>query len=124
MVEGLCAVKILSELRCTVLRFSTRSIHAGDRLEDEAGAVTVPIYQVSTFRQREPGVEGEYVYARTGNPTRNALERALASLEEGEYGLAFGSGMAAITTVSLSLLSEGDHVVAVQDLYGGTATLV
>jgi cystathionine gamma-lyase len=92
-------------------------------LEDEAGAVTVPIYQVSTFRQREPGVEGEYVYARTGNPTRNALERALASLEEGEYGLAFGSGMAAITTVSLSLLSEGDHVVAVQDLYGGTRRL-
>ena len=123
MVEGLCAVKILSELRCSVLRFSTRSIHAGDRLEDEAGAVTVPIYQVSTFRQREPGVEGEYVYARTGNPTRNALERALASLEEGKYGLAFGSGMAAITTVSLSLLREGDHVVAVQDLYGGTRRL-
>lgn len=123
MVESLCAVKVFSVLRCTVLRFSTRSIHAGDRLEDEVGAVTVPIYQVSTFRQREPGVEGEYVYARTGNPTRSALERALASLEEGEHGLAFGSGMAAITTLALSLLSKGDHVIAVQDLYGGTRRL-
>ncbi len=122
-MEGLCAVEIFPVLRCTLLRFSTRSIHAGDCLEDEVGAVTVPIYQVSTFRQREPGVEGEYVYARTGNPTRHALERALASLEEGEHGLAFGSGMAAITTVALSLLKEGDHVVAVQDLYGGTRRL-
>ena len=123
VVEDLCAVTVFFGLRCIVLRFSTRSIHAGDRLEDEVGAVTVPIYQVSTFRQREPGVEGEYVYARTGNPTRGALERALASLEEGEHGLAFGSGMAAITTIALSILNEGDHVVSIQDLYGGTRRL-
>jgi cystathionine beta-lyase/cystathionine gamma-synthase len=83
----------------------------------------VPIYQVSTFRQKEPGTEGEYVYGRTGNPTRRALEEALASLEEGQHGLAFGSGMAAITTVALSLLKHGDHVVAVNDLYGGTRRL-
>jgi len=102
-----------------MMRFSTRAIHAGDR-EDETGAVTVPIYQVSTFRQKEPGVEGEYVYGRTGNPTRAALETALASLEEGEYGLAFSSGMAATTTLALSLLNHGDHVLAVHDLYGGT----
>ena len=102
--------------------FSTRAIHAGDK-EDETGAVTVPIYQVSTFRQKEPGVEGKYVYARTGNPTRTALETSLASLEGGQHGLAFGSGMAAITTVVLSLLNQGDHVLAVHDLYGGTRRL-
>ena len=122
-VESLCAVKMGFVSRWVLMRFSTRSIHSGDRPEDEAGAVTVPIYQVSTFRQKEPGVESQYVYARTSNPTREALERTLASLEEGEHGLAFGSGMAAITTVALSLLNEGDHVVAVQDLYGGTRRL-
>jgi cystathionine gamma-lyase len=105
-----------------MMRFSTRAVHAGDT-EDETGAVTVPIYQVSTFRQKEPGVEGEYVYGRTGNPTRTALETALASLEGGPYGLAFGSGMAATTTMALSLLNQGDHVVAVHDLYGGTRRL-
>lgn len=105
-----------------MMRFSTRAVHAGDR-EDGTGAVTVPIYQVSTFRQREPGIEGEYVYARTGNPTRAALETALASLEGGRHGLAFGSGMGAITTMALSLLNQGDHLLAVHDLYGGTRRL-
>ena len=105
-----------------MLRFSTRAVHGGDR-EESTGTVTVPIYQVSTFRQREPGIEGEYVYGRTGNPTRAALEAALAALEEGEYGLAFGSGMAAITSLALSLLNQGDHVVAVEDLYGGSRRL-
>jgi cystathionine beta-lyase/cystathionine gamma-synthase len=103
----------------SMFRFSTRAVHAGDT-EDATGSVTVPIYQVSTFRQKEPGVEGEYVYARTGNPTRTALEVALASLEDGRHGLAFGSGMAAIMTLALSLLKQGDHVLAVHDLYGGT----
>jgi cystathionine beta-lyase/cystathionine gamma-synthase len=92
-------------------------------MEDEIGAVTVPIYQVSTFRQKEPSIEGGYVYARTGNPTRTALETTLASLEGGRHGLAFGSGMAAITTIALSLLNQGDHVLAVHDLYGGTRRL-
>jgi len=68
-------------------------------------------------------MEAEYVYARTGNPTRAALERAVAALEEGRHGLAFGSGMAAITTLILSLLKQGDHVLAVHDLYGGTRRL-
>jgi cystathionine gamma-lyase len=106
----------------SMVHFSTRAVHAGER-EDETGSVTVPIYQVSTFRQKELGVEGEYVYARTGNPTRTALENALATLEEGQHGLAFGSGMAAITTLALSLLRQGDHVVAVEDLYGGSRRL-
>lgn len=105
------------------MRFSTRAIHAGDELENPTGTVVVPIYQVSTFRQREPGTDAGYVYSRTGNPTRTALERCLASLEEAQYGLAFASGMAAITTLLLSLLREGDHVLAVDDLYGGTRRL-
>ena len=85
--------------------------------------MTVPIYQASTFKQTEPGREAEYVYARTSNPTRAALERSVAALEEGRHGLAFGSGMAAITTLILSLLKQGDHVLAVHDLYGGTRRL-
>ena len=105
------------------MRFATRAIHAGDRPSEETGAVVVPIYQTSTFREREPGAEGEYVYSRTGNPTRAALEAALASLEEGRYGLAFASGMAAESTLLLSLLKKGDHVLAVRDLYGGTRRL-
>lgn len=105
------------------MRFSTRAIHAGEETHDPTGAVVPPIYQVSTFRQSELGVEGDYVYARTGNPTRSVLERKLAALEEGRYGLAFASGMAAITTVILSLLEEGGHVLAVEDLYGGTRRL-
>jgi prepilin-type processing-associated H-X9-DG protein len=105
-----------------MMRFSTLAVHAGDR-EDETGAVTVPIYQVSTFRQKKPGIEGEYVYARTGNPTRTALETALASLEGARHALAFGSGMGGITTVAISLLNQGDHLLAVHDLYGGTRRL-
>jgi cystathionine gamma-lyase len=105
------------------MRFATRAIHAADRPEDGTGAVVVPIYQTSTFREREPGVEGQYVYSRTGNPTRAALEAVLASLEEGSYGLAFASGMAAASTLMFSLLNKGDHVLAVEDLYGGTRRL-
>lgn len=105
------------------MQFSTRAVHAGDVLEDPSGAVVVPIYQVSTYRQREPGSDANYVYSRTSNPTRTALERCLASLEQGEHGLAFASGMAAITTIVLSLLRKGDHVLAVEDLYGGTRRL-
>jgi cystathionine gamma-lyase len=95
----------------------------GGELTKPTGAVAVPIYQVSTFRQSEPGVEGEYAYGRTSNPTRTALESNLAALEEGQYCLAFASGMAAITTAVLSLLRKGDHVLAVEDLYGGTRRL-
>src|SRR5437763_7719349 len=99
-------------------RFDTLAIHAGQPNDEATGAVTVPIYQTSTFGQIEPGVHRGFGYARTEHPTRRALEECLASLEGARYGLAFASGMAAIHNV-LSLLRQGDHVVSTQDLYGG-----
>jgi cystathionine gamma-lyase len=99
-------------------RFDTLAIHAGQPNDDATGAVTTPIYQTSTFRQTEPGINKGFCYARTGNPTRTALEENLAALEGARYGLAFASGMAAIHAV-LSTLQAGDHVVSTQDLYGG-----
>jgi cystathionine gamma-lyase len=99
-------------------RFDTRAIHAGQPDDAATGAVTTPIHQTSTFRQIEPGVNKGYCYARTGNPTRSALEENLAALEGARHALAFSSGMAAIHAV-LSLLRQGDHVVSTQDLYGG-----
>jgi len=99
-------------------RFDTLAIHAGQPNDEATGAVTVPIYQTSTFGQLEPGVHRGFGYARTEHPTRRALEECLASLEGARYGLAFASGMAAIHNV-LSLLRSGDHVVSTQDLYGG-----
>jgi cystathionine beta-lyase/cystathionine gamma-synthase len=99
--------------------FSTRSIHDGQPNDEGTGAVNVPIYQTSTFGQEMPGVNKGYVYARTGNPIRTALEECIASLEDGgKFGLAFASGMAAINN-TLNLLKSGDHVVTCQDLYGG-----
>jgi cystathionine gamma-lyase len=99
-------------------RFDTRAIHAGQPDDATTGAVTTPIYQTSTFRQSEPGVNNGFCYARTGHPTRSALEENLAALEGARHGLAFASGMSAIHAV-LSLLRQGDHVVSTQDLYGG-----
>jgi cystathionine gamma-lyase len=99
-------------------RFDTLAIHAGQPDDPATGAVTTPIYQTSTFRQSEPGVNQGFCYARTGHPTRSALEECLAALEGARYGLAFASGMAAIHNV-LSILRAGDHVVSTQDLYGG-----
>ncbi|MEA2415104.1 MAG: cystathionine gamma-lyase [Thermoanaerobaculia bacterium] len=99
-------------------RFDTLAIHAGQPNDAATGAVTIPIYQTSTFEQLEPGVHRGFGYARTEHPTRRALEECLASLEGTRYGLAFASGMAAIHNV-LSLLRHGDHVVSTQDLYGG-----
>jgi cystathionine gamma-lyase len=99
-------------------RFDTLAIHAGQPDDPATGAVTTPIYQTSTFRQSEPGVNQGFCYARTGHPTRSALEECLAALEGARYGLAFASGMAAIHNV-LSILRTGDHVVSTQDLYGG-----
>jgi cystathionine gamma-lyase len=94
----------------------------GQEPDPQTGSVTVPVFLTSTFQQRGPGKEGKYVYSRTANPTRTALEECLASLEEGRYGLAFSSGMAATTTV-LMLLRKGDHVIAGNDIYGGTYRL-
>jgi cystathionine gamma-lyase len=99
-------------------RFDTLAIHAGQTDDPTTGAVTTPIFQTSTFRQTEPGVNNGFCYARTGHPTRSALEENLAALEGARYGLAFASGMAAIHAV-LSVLRQGDHVVTTQDLYGG-----
>ncbi|MDR7451891.1 MAG: aminotransferase class I/II-fold pyridoxal phosphate-dependent enzyme, partial [Armatimonadota bacterium] len=103
-------------------RFETRAIHDGQAPDPATGAVIPPIYQTSTFAQSAPGEHRGYEYARTGNPTRTALETALASLEEGSYGLAFASGMAAITAVAY-LLNPGDHVLLPDDVYGGTYRL-
>lgn len=99
-------------------RFDTLAIHAGQGDDPVTGAVTFPIYQTSTFRQTEPGVNQGFCYARTDHPTRRALEENLAALEGARYGVAFASGMSAIHGV-LATLSAGDHVVSTQDLYGG-----
>jgi len=103
-------------------RFETRSIHAGQEPDAETGAVMPPIFATSTYVQDGPGEDRGYEYSRTGNPTRTALEENLASLEGADYGRAFASGMASINTV-LNLLSAGDHVVAGDDVYGGTHRL-
>ena len=103
-------------------RFETRAIHAGQAPDDETGALMTPIFANSTYVQDGPGEDRGYEYSRTGNPTRDDLEDNLASLEGGEYGRAFSSGMSAINTV-LNLLESGDHVVAGDDVYGGTHRL-
>ena len=103
-------------------RIETRAVHAGQKPDAETGAVMTPIYASSTFAQDGPGQDRGYEYARTANPTRTDLEANLASLEGGEFGRAFASGMAGINTV-LNLLESGDHVVAGEDVYGGTHRL-
>src|SRR5436305_11094641 len=105
------------------LGFSTRAIHAGQDPDPATGATIVPIYATTTYTQAGPGDHKGYEYSRSGNPTRTALETCLASLEGGERGLAFASGLAATTAV-LSLLKPGDEVVAAADLYGGTYRLL
>ena len=102
--------------------FETLAIHAGQPPDPATGAVMTPVYLTSTYRQRAVGVTLGFEYSRTGNPTRKALEACLAALEGGTAGLAFASGMAAIDAV-VHLLSPGDHVLAVGDLYGGTYRL-
>ena len=104
------------------MRFSTKAVHAGQDPDPATGSVTVPVYLTSTFMQPRPGREGKYVYSRTANPTRDALEESLCVLEEGKVGLAFSSGLAATTAV-LMLLQKGDHVIAGDDIYGGTYRL-
>lgn len=104
------------------LSFETLAIHAGQEPESATGAVTVPIFQTSTFAQAAVGKHKGYEYARTGNPTRTALEVCLAALEGGAWGLAFASGMAA-TDAIVHLLSSGDHLVMGDDAYGGTYRL-
>lgn len=106
------------------MRFDTRALHAGQDPDPLTGAVNVPVYLTSTYAQSAPGVTKGYDYSRTANPTRAALERALAGLEEGASGaLAFGSGMGALTTFLLTL-PAGSRIIAGDDLYGGTYRLL
>ncbi len=102
--------------------FETRAIHAGQEADPVTGAVMMPIYTSSTFKQDSPGVHRGYDYSRSGNPTRNAFEDCMASLEEGIKGYGFSSGVAAISAC-VELLEPGDHVIAMDDLYGGTVRL-
>src|SRR3954470_16750742 len=104
---------------------ATRAIHAGYRPDPATGAVNAPIYASSTFAQDGVGgMRGGYEYARTGNPTRTALEANLAALESGRYGRAFASGMAATDCALRALLRPGDHIVIPDDAYGGTFRLI
>jgi cystathionine gamma-lyase len=104
------------------LDFATRAIHGGQQHDPLTGAVMVPIYATSTYAQASPGVHQGFEYSRSHNPTRFALERALADLESGTRGYAFASGLAAIGTL-LETLDAGDHVIASEDLYGGSFRL-
>jgi cystathionine gamma-lyase len=103
--------------------FSTKAIHSGQKPESATGAVVTPIFATSTFVQPSPGVNKGFEYSRSGNPTRKALETCIADLEEGAVGYAFASGLAASSTV-LELLDAGSHVIAMNDMYGGTYRLL
>lgn len=102
--------------------FATRAIHAGQEPDPTTGAIMTPVYLTSTYVQSSPGVHKGYEYSRTHNPTRKAYEDCLANLESGKYGFAYASGCAA-TTTAMHLLKAGDHVIAGDDLYGGTFRL-
>src|SRR3981189_2713539 len=99
--------------------FATRVIHGGQQPDPRAGAAMPPIYATSTYVQSSPGVHKGYEYSRTANPTRDALQSAVANVEGGWAGFAFASGMAATSTV-LELLDSGSHIIAMHDLYGGS----
>lgn len=101
------------------MKFGTKTIHAGQTADPTTGAIMTPIYQTSTYIQKSPGDHKGYEYSRTGNPTRNSLEKNIASLENGKHGLCFGSGLAAVDAI-IKLLSPGDEVISTNDLYGGT----
>lgn len=105
-----------------LMKFNTKTIHGGQEHDKAYGAVMPPIYQTSTYAQSTPGGHKGFEYSRTHNPTRAALERSFASLENGNYGLAFGSGLAAIDAV-IKLLKPGDEVISTNDLYGGSYRL-
>lgn len=105
------------------MKINTKLIHGGVFGDQHTGAVSVPIYQVSTYRQNKVGDFNGYEYSRTGNPTRDALEKLIADLENGVRGLAFSSGMAAIHA-TFSLLNQGDHVIVGDDVYGGTFRII
>src|SRR5687768_4590788 len=99
--------------------FGTRAIHAGQPPDAITGAVCIPISLASTFVQKSPGVHTGFEYARTGNPTRQAYEHCIAALEGAKYGVSFASGSAALATL-LQMFTSGDHVITMDDVYGGT----
>jgi len=101
------------------MKFNTKTIHGGQQHDPSTGAVMTPIFQTSTYVQQSPGKHKGYEYSRSENPTRHALEKAFASIENGEYGLAFSSGMAATDCV-LRLFNPGDEIIAGEDIYGGS----
>jgi cystathionine beta-lyase len=101
------------------MKFNTKTIHGNQQNDPATGAVMPPIYQTTTYAQSSPGQHKGYEYSRSANPTRTALENSLASIENGQFGLAFGSGMAAIDCM-LKILSPGDEVISTNDLYGGS----
>ncbi|MFA5554117.1 MAG: PLP-dependent aspartate aminotransferase family protein [Phycisphaerae bacterium] len=104
------------------MRFETKAIHCGQQPDSATGSVVVPVYQTSTFQQQAIGVHKGYEYSRTGNPTRAALEEAIAALESGRFGLAFASGVAATAAV-FNIVEPGNRIVAGDDLYGGSIRL-
>lgn len=104
------------------MKFGTKAIHAGVEADKSTGAIMTPIYQTSTYVQNEIGVHKGYEYSRTLNPTRHALEKSIASLEDGEFGACFGSGLAAIDCL-IKMLNPGDEVISTNDLYGGSYRL-
>lgn len=112
----------MSNISKDKMKFSTRAIHAGQHPDPTTGAIMTPIYLTSTYVQESPGVHKGWEYSRTHNPTRKAYENCIANLESAQFGFAFASGCAAATTV-LHLLKGGDHVVAMDDMYGGTYRL-
>jgi cystathionine gamma-lyase len=95
------------------MKFGTKTIHAGQTADPTTGAIMTPIYQTSTYIQKSPGDHKGYEYSRTGNPTRNSLEKNIASLENGKHGLCFGSGLAAVDAI-IKLLSPGDEVISIR----------
>ena len=101
------------------MKFGTKAIHAGVKPDPSTGAIMTPIFQTSTYVQEDAGVHKGYQYSRTQNPTRDALQKNIAALENANYGACFGSGLAAIDCV-MKMLKPGDEVVATNDLYGGS----
>ena len=105
------------------MKFGTKAIHAGVRPDPSTGAIMTPIYQTSTYVQEAPGKHQGYEYARTKNPTRDALQESLAEIENGKYGICFSSGLAALDAI-IKLLKSGDEIISTNDLYGGSYRLI
>ena len=101
------------------MKFGTKAVHAGVEPDPSTGAIMTPIYQTSTYVQESPAKHKGYAYARGANPTRNALQKSIAALENGKYGICFSSGMGATDAV-IKLLNPGDEVITSNDLYGGS----